>query len=103
MLPRLLAWILAQAIGMGALHAMFARRVPFPHALFCGVSGILFAILGLVALGGPLVEHARLAAWTAAWIPAFGLGAFAAGLVLGAVWQGLVFGGAWWLQRRLGR
>ena len=103
MLPRLLAWILAQAVGMGLVHALLARRVPFPHVLFCGVSGFFLAILGLIALGGPLAEQARLAAWTALWMPAFALGSFAGGLVLGVLWLGVVFGAAAWLRGRFAR
>ena len=103
MLPRLLAWVLVQALVMGALHLAMARRQPFPHVLFCALSGATFAGLGAALLGIPLLEHARLAAWTTLWIPAFALGAFTAGLVLGAAWLGLVVGGGWWLRRRFGK
>lgn len=103
MLPRLLAWLLAQAAALGILHLVLARRRPFPHVVFCALSGAAFALLGLAALGGPLVEHVRLSWWTAAWIPAFALAAFAAGVVLGAAWLGVVLGGGWWVRRRMTR
>ena len=103
MAPRLLAWVLAQAFGMGLLHLVLGRRSPFPHVAFCVLSGALFALFGMAALGGPLVEHARLSGWTAAWIPGFALGAYVVGVVLGASWLGVVLGGSWWLRGRLTR
>ena len=103
MLPRLLAWVLLQALIMGALHVGLAKRTPFPHVLFCALSGAFFAGLGAALLGAPLLGHARLAAWTTLWIPAFALGSFTAGLVLGAIWLGVVLGGGWWLRRRLAK
>lgn len=103
MAPRLLAWVLAQAFGMGILHLVLGRRSPFPHVAFCALSGAAATLFAMVALGGPLAEHARLSAWTAAWIPGFSLGAYVVGVVLGAAWLGVVQGGGWWLRRRLAR
>ena len=101
MIARLLACVVAQAVGMGSLHCFVGRRGRFPVVAFCAMSGGLAASLGLAAMLPRLMDQVRLAAWTAAWIPAFALGFFAGGVVLGAAWVALVHGGAMWLRSRI--
>ena len=100
MIPRLLACAVALAVGLGVLHVLLARRDRFRPVAFCAASGGLAVVLGLVATGRELVAEARLSWPTAAWIPAFALGWFAAGVVAGAAWLGAVRGGAALLARR---
>ena len=98
MIVRLLACVVAQALGMGVLHVILGRAEPRPFVRFSAASGGLAVITGLTAIGPALVEHVRLSAWTIAWIPAFGLGFFATGVVLGTAWLVLVQGADHWIR-----
>jgi hypothetical protein len=103
MIVRLLACVVAQALGMGILHVVLGRGEGRRFVTFSAASGAFAMLVGLVAIGPSLIEHYRMSASTIAWIPAFGLGFFAAGSVLGAAWMLLVHGADIWIRRGLAR
>ena len=106
MTPRLIILVMVECSGLGLLHLLLSRRGRIPIVTFCAAAGGLLAIAGMVLLGPLLAGQARLAPWTAAWIPAFALGFFGAGAVLGLAWLGSVWGielGLKRLWRRLRR
>ena len=85
-------YLLLLAGGLAGLHALLARRRPFPLAGFVLAGAAWHLILGMVLLGPALAGQVERGLLAILWFPALGLGLSATGAVFALAWLGLVHG-----------